>query len=233
MKIKPYVEKLEQSEEYKNFKIKYPDSFMMAGFFVLDLEGGVNVHQIDFYIPAEKKVALFTLDEGVKLDIKDMIRKDETKDPEKMDFETNIDLDALQGILMDEMKNRGISEDIKKIIAVIQNIDGKKIWNLNCVLTGMEILKSHVEDETKTVLKMDRTSVMDIMKHIPTGMMKAQEGEGDAKGDAKKEIEQLEKLESEIEEEKKKLKESIDKEKPKTEEKPKEEPEEKKEPDKE
>ncbi|MFH1425290.1 MAG: hypothetical protein ABIG28_00985 [archaeon] len=211
MKIKPYVEKLEQSEEYKNFKVKYPESFMIAGFFVLDLEAGLSVHQIDFYIPKEKKVAAFTLDEGVKLQLLEMISKD-GKEPRKMDLETNIDLDAIQGILLDEMHNRGISEEIKKIIAVVQNIEGKKIWNLNCVLTGMEILKSHVEDESQTVLKMDKISAMDIMKHIPSQALRQQQNP-ESKEDAEKEMEQLEKIESEIKKEKKKLKEKIGKEK--------------------
>jgi len=212
MKIKPYVEKLEKSEEYKNFKIKYPDAFMVAGFFVLDLETGANIHQIDFYVPNEKKIAAFTLDEGVTLQLLDMLSKD-GKTPEKLDLETNVDLDALKGILTDEMHNRGISEDIKKIIAVIQNIDGKKIWNLNCVLTGMEILKSHVEDESKTVLKMDRTSVMDIMKHMPTQALKQQSDSipKASKDELDKEVKNLEKLEAEIQKEKEKLKKELEK----------------------
>jgi len=215
MKIKPYVEKLEQSEEYKNFKIKYPDSYMAAGFFVLDLETGMNVHQIDFYMPKEKKIAAFTLDKGIQLQILDMISKD-GKEPEKLDLETNVDLDALQGILTDEMQNRGISDKIKKIIAVIQNIEGKKIWNLNCVLTGMEILKSHIEDETKTVLKMDRTSVVDIMKHLPKQALARRP---ESKEEVNKEIESLDKLEEELKKEKVKLKEQLDKEKPEEEKK--------------
>src|SRR3989344_5428710 len=205
MKIKPYIEKLEQSEEFKNFKVKYPKSFLIAGFFVLDFDTGMNFHQIDFYLPKEKKIAAFTLDEEVKLQILDMISKDGKK-PEKLDIETNIDLDALQGILVDEMHNRGISEEIKKIIAVVQNIDGKKIWNLNCILTGMEILKSHVEDEAKTVLKMDKTSVMDVMKLLPSqALVKNPPKREDLEG----EMENLEKMEAEIEKEKTELKKEL------------------------
>jgi hypothetical protein len=211
MKIKPYVEKLEQSKEYKDFKTKYPDSFIVAGFFILDLEAGANVHQIDFYVPSEKKIAAFTLDQEVKLQLLDMMSKD-GKLPEKMDIETNVDLDALQGILADEMHNRGMSEGIKKIIAVIQNIEGKKIWNLNCVLTGMEILKSHVEDSSKTVLKLEKTSIMDIMKHIPSAALKTP----DTKEGKQKQLENLEKLEKDLEKEKEKLKQSLAKKDKKT-----------------
>ncbi len=205
MKIKPYVQKLEGSKEYKTFRNKYPDSFMTAGFFILDFETGKNVHQVDFYVPTEKKVAAFTLDQGVNLQMLDMVNV--TKTPEKLEMNTNIDLDALQGILMDEMHNRGMSEQIRKIIAVIQTVNGKKIWSLNCVLSGMEILNSHVEDDSKTVLRIDKTSLMDIMKKVPLKEMAAKQG----KGDVKAELKNLEKLESEIGKEKEKLKLEINK----------------------
>lgn len=213
MKIKPYVEKLEQSEQYKNFKVKYPDSFLVAGFFILDLETNQNIHQIDFFIPSEKKIAAFTLDGDVTLQLTDMISKD-GKNPEKLDLETNIDLDALSGILTDEMHNRGISEDIRKIIAIIQNIDGKKIWNLNCVLTGMEILKSHVDDASQSVLKLERSSVMDLMKKMPGKVMaKPLETQG-GQGGMEDEMKKLDKLSEEINKEKERLKEEMRKERP-------------------
>jgi len=240
MKIKPYVEKLEKSEEFKNFRIKYPKSYMVAGFFILDLETDASVHQIDFYVPEEKKFAAFTLDNEVTVQLLDAANE---KVPEKLDLETNIDLDALEGILTDEMHNRGISENLKKIIAVIQNIDGKKIWNLNCVLSGMEILKSHIEDESKTILKLEKSSLMDIMKRMPKQAMgqgqpgspqQMPAGQTPAKAPPKEaiknEIEKLDKIEDEIEKEKARLKKELDKDyskEPEEKKEPKEEPEEK------
>ena len=189
MKIQPYLEKLSLSKEYKKFRDKYTDAFLVAGFFVLDFETGQNMHQIDYYIPSEKKVAAFTLDEAVSIQIMETINE---KTPEKLDVRTNTDLDELKGILEDEMKNRSMTEEIKKIIAVIQNIEGKKIWILNCVLSGMEILKSHVDDESKTVLKMERASILDLIKKLPgqgTKMPKEPTEE-----DIENQIQQLDKL---------------------------------------
>ncbi len=204
MKIQPYIKRLEGSTAYKDFKIKYPDAFLAAGFFVLDLEGGINIHQIDFYVPSQKKIAAFSLDGEIKVKLLDTLNE---KVPEQLDINTNIDLDALSGILTDEMKNRGISESIRKIIAVIQNVDGKRIWNLNCVLTGMEILKSHIEDDSQTVLRIEKTSILEIMKKMPAPkMLKVQP---DSKEDIKGEIEKLDKIESEIEKAKVKLKEEL------------------------
>lgn len=206
MKIAPYIEKLEGSAEYKTFKAKYPDAFLAAGFFVLDLEGGANIHQIDFYVPSQKKIAAFSLDGDVKVQLLETLNE---KVPEPLDMETNIDLDALSGILTDEMKNRGISESIRKIIAVIQNIEGKRIWNLNCVLTGMEILKSHIEDDSQTVLKIEKSSIIEVMKKMSSPNQKIVKSPAGSKEDIKDELDKLDKIEQEIEKAKGKLKQEL------------------------
>lgn len=209
MKIKPYVTKLSNSSEFKDFASKNKDAYVAAGFFVIDFESGKNIHQIDYYIPKEKKVAAFTIDHGVTVQVLALMN---SKVPEKLDLATKIDLDALKGILEDEMKNRSITEDIKKIIAVVQNIDGKKLWNLNCVLSGMGILRAHVDDDSKTVLKMEKASILDYIKRIsPQDLQKmaGQQGKPEEKvedADSKKErLKKLEELEVAIAREKKEI----------------------------
>ncbi|MCH7568106.1 MAG: hypothetical protein IIA87_01675 [Nanoarchaeota archaeon] len=188
MKIQPYVEKLSASKTYKEFQQKYKDAFLVAGFFVLDFETGQNIHQIDYYVPSEKKVAAFTLDDKVVVQLLDTVNE---KVPEKLEMKTKIDLDALKGILDDEMKNRNITEEIRKIVAVIQTIEGKKIWILNCILSGMGVLKAHVDDESQTVLKMEKASVLDYMKKFPSATMQPKKP---TKEDIEKELEQLDKM---------------------------------------
>ena len=164
MKLQPFIERLSNNSSYKDFQKKYRDAFLVAGFFVMDLESGQTLNQIDYYVPSKKKIAAFTMDKQVSIQMLDLLNE---KVPEKLDTKTKIDLDALPGILEDEMKNRSITEEIQKIIAVLQNLDGKKVWNLNCVLTGMSILHAHIDDESETVLKMEKKSIIDYMKRMP------------------------------------------------------------------
>ena len=201
MKIQPYVQKLESSEKYKKFISENSESFLIAGFFVLDYETGMNVHQIDYYVPSKKQVAAFNLDGEVELRLLDMLHKE--KKPEKLDIKTRIDLDALKGILEDEMKNRSYTESIKKCVAVIQMVDGKKLWVLNCVLSGMEILKAHVDDESRTILKMEKASMLDYIKKMPA--MPKQQVPQTNKDSIQKQIDQLDKLKEQLEKEKSKL----------------------------
>jgi hypothetical protein len=211
MKIQPYIEKLETSNQYKDFNQKYPDAFLVAGFFVLDFDTNQHVHQIDYYIPKEKKVAAFNLDGDVEVRILETMND---SIPEKLNIQTNIDLDALKGIVEDEMKNRNMTESVKKIIAVIQNLQGKKIWVVNCLLSGMELLKTHIEDESKTILSMEKSSVMDYIKKVPMQQQQQQGAEiKPSKEDIDAQIKQLDKIKEELEKEKKKLDEGDSKEK--------------------
>jgi hypothetical protein len=200
MKIQPYIQKLESSEAYKKFIKDNSESFLVAGFFVLDYETGVNIHQIDYYVPSRKQVAAFNLDGDVQVRLLDMMSKD--KVPQKLEIKTKIDLDAIKGILEDEMKNRSITETIRKCVAVIQMVDGKKLWVLSCVLSGMEILKAHIDDDSKTVLKMEKASILDYVKRMPP--LPAQQPKLD-KEQLEKQIQQLDNLKKQLQKEEEKL----------------------------
>jgi len=201
MKLLPYIQKLEASEKYKKFMKENSESFLVAGFFVLDYESGMNIHQIDYYIPSKKQVAAFNLDGEVEVHLLEMMHKE--KKPEKLDIRTKIDLDTLKGILEDEMKNRNFTETIKKCVAVIQMVNGKKLWVLNCVLSGMEILKAHVDDDTRTVLKMEKNSMLDYINKMPA-MGKQKQGPANKEG-IQKQIDELDNLKKQLEKEKEKL----------------------------
>jgi len=208
MKIQPYIDKLNAAPEYAKFMKENPDAFMAAGFFVIDFENGANVHQLDYYVPSKKKIAAFTLDNKVMVQMLDAMNEEE---PQKLDAQVGIDLDALQGIVDDEMKNRGMSEKINKMIAILQNVDGKKIWHINCVLSGMQILKAKVDDSDKTILEMERKSIMDFVKKVsPEELAKMQKEQGNniqplSPKEIEGQIEKLDKLEKAIDGEKEKL----------------------------
>lgn len=224
MSLQKFTGKLSNSPVFKNFEKENKGSYLTAGFFVLDLEEKKNLYQLDYFIPGKKKVAAFNMGKDITMQMMDLVSE---KTPEKLDMKSRIDLDNLPGILEDEMKNRGITSGIKKIIAVLQNLEGKKIWNLSCILSGMEILRSHIDDESETILKMDKSSLMDIMKAVPASQLKGKmalaagaaagatgatgkAGKAEATGKATKEalkveMEKLNKLEEAIEKEKKEI----------------------------
>ncbi len=163
MKIQPYIDKLKNSKEFEKFKLTNPNAYFSAGFFVLDLESGKNMHQIDYYIPKKNKIATFVLDEGIELKESEISNG---KIPKEISSKIKIDLDILKGIVEDEMKNHTITNKIQKIIAIIHNSEGKLLWNLNCITTDMGIIKVHLDDDSHSVLKFERVNLFDIVRKM-------------------------------------------------------------------
>lgn len=164
MKIQPYLDKLNNSKEFIDFKNKNPDAYFSACFFVLDYETKKNMHQIDYYMPGKKKMATFFLDTE-KIEVKEGDLNNKST-PNKIEHKINLDLDILKGLVEDEMKNHTVTTKLQKIIAVLQNVDGKLVWNLNCITTDMGIIKIHIDDESHSVLKFDKVNLFDAIKKL-------------------------------------------------------------------
>jgi len=164
MKIQPYINKLNKSKKFKEFIEKNPNAYFSAGFFVLDFQENKNVHQIDYYIPNQKKMATFELDKGIDMKISEITDKNIM--PAKIEGKTKLDLDVLKGIVEDEMKNHTVTHKLQKIIVILQNLNGNLIWNLNCITSDMGVIKVHIDDETHSVLKFEEISLFDVVRKI-------------------------------------------------------------------
>ena len=162
MKFSHYKQRLEESHEFKAFMKKHPKAYLSAGFFVIDLEAGKNAHQIDYSLP-NGKIATFVLDSGIQMKISEQAVK---KELPEIAAEPKTDLEALRGIVEDEMKNKVVTEKIKKIIAILHIIDNKLVWNLQCILEGMGILQVHIDDTDKTILKFEKHSITEFIKRV-------------------------------------------------------------------
>lgn len=162
MKLSHFVKRVEKSSEYKKFRNKNPHAYLCAGFFVIDYELGKNQEQIDYFLN-DNKVATFMLEKPVKMKISQAAL---TKKAGELKGDTRLDLEQLKGIIHDEMENQTITEEIKKIIAVIQVIDGKKTWILNCVLSGLNLLKVNIDDKTGNILRFEKANLMDFIRRM-------------------------------------------------------------------
>lgn len=168
MKLSHYIQRVKDSEDYKKFRQEHKRAYLSAGFFVLDYETNKHMHQIDFFIPGNKKVVTFKLEQGITMHESEQALKLKKK-PEEIEGEINLDLDSLKGIVHDEMMNRMVTQEVKKIIAVLQQERGKKIWRLNCITGDLGIIKVNVDDKTSNVLDFEKASLFDMMKFVKPG----------------------------------------------------------------
>ena len=157
------LEQIEKSDAFKNFKEKHPDAELCAGFFVIT-DGKTEQQQLD-YILADKRIYTFILNDEITLKEAEVIEEKKQSLP-PLDRNIKVDLDDVEKILAEKMQQSKIVNKINKIIAVLQKHEGRQIWNLNCMLSNMEILQLHINTETGDISKFEKKSMMDFIKRV-------------------------------------------------------------------
>lgn len=148
MKIKEMFSELETRECYKEFKEKFPDSFLSAGFFMIG-DGG-NKFQLNFFLPNQKQIVSFEYPfASYKL------YEDKIENEMKMDFDNlTVDLDRLEDFI-----NKTLNKKVGKIIALIKG----GIWNITC-LTGFEVLRVKIDAMSGNVIEKSNGMLSDFVR---------------------------------------------------------------------
>lgn len=160
------LEKIESSNEFKQFKKQHPDAYFSVGFFVLDYEQNSNQQQLDYSLK-NGKVFTFYLNDANKITFKEaeIIKGKEQKIP-PLNPNIKVEVDELKEMIEKEMEKQDIQNRINKIIAILQNHENKQIWNLTCMLEGMNLLQVHIDCMTKDIIKFEKRSLFDFIKKI-------------------------------------------------------------------
>jgi len=169
--FKETLEKLESSEEFKQFKKEHPHAFLTAGFFVIDNETGNEIKQLDYAITDGETKDLITFVIGDKIQHKkeETIKKEKFHRLEIPKIELN---DAVEIMKKDTEK---FTKQYAKIIAILQMLEheedkeGKKssklteVWNLTG-LAGFSMFRLHVDVMTGEIFKEENKNLLDIMR---------------------------------------------------------------------
>ena len=159
------LEKLEDSEEFKNFKKENKTSYLCSGFFIIDLESKTpeNKYHFDFYIPESKKTFSFQLEDGVKLIELERFEENILKEVSMKD---NFDFDEIKEMILKEMEEKKINNKIQKMIFSLQNQEGKDMLFGTIILSGLGILKMTFDISEKKLDDFEKKSFFDMMKIV-------------------------------------------------------------------
>ncbi len=152
MKIKDLIEELEEKDSYKNFKLSNPSTFFSAAFLVLDVKEKSEKIQLDFFLPEQNKVAAFEFPFG-----EPKIHDDEIKTMCPQNVSVKIDIDDLEPICREVIKENGSAIILAKIIAVLKDDQ----WNLTCMDDMFGIVRMRVNSATGERSGFSKKSLMD------------------------------------------------------------------------
>ncbi len=155
MNFQEILKKLQKSKEFAEFKKDNQDFYLCAGFFVIDFESSNETKQIDFFMSKKNKIATFILNDTIKLRIEDAIEKkfDEVNSKIKIELPEAI-----------EKAKKECKSKINKIIAILQVLEGRQVWNLTCMLEGFSMLLLHIDSQSGEITKKEKRGLFDFVK---------------------------------------------------------------------
>ena len=160
MNMQFYEEKLSSSREFKDFIKENKDAYLCSGFFVVDKDGKDNKQHLDYYLPKEKKMISFQMEEGIKKVFVDMF---DDKVPKKIS-KSEFDFDDMEEMIQRRMQEQNIKNKIQKIIFSLQNLDGKDFLICTVFISMLGILKVNIDLSNKKITEFEKKSFFDIMK---------------------------------------------------------------------
>ncbi len=155
MKLNDLIQELKESSAYKEFTSKNPQSYLCAGFFILDLKHSKKDQiQFDFFLPDQNKIAAFEYPFD-----KSKVFDDIVPQIKPLDTNIKIDLDQLDDKCAQILKDNKTSLVPSKIISILK----EDVWTLTCMddMLGMSTIK--LNSKTEELISFKKGSLMDFM----------------------------------------------------------------------
>ena len=166
MKAQHYIKKVKESQVFKELLKEDSGAYLCSLFFIRDFIEKKNETQVDFYSPKKKTIFSFKVNGKVEKAPNKKAKTIENKKfiPKPLMEKTKLDIDEMRDTLTDEMHNREMAYEIEKVLAFLNIVDGKPVWNCTGFLRGLGLLQTHVDDETNSILFMEKKSLFDMIK---------------------------------------------------------------------
>lgn len=158
--------RITESEAFKMFSRENPDSEMVIGFFILNLESGTSQEQLDF--KTKDKIFSFSVnqDDEIIVNQEELVESFEDKKLQKISPEIKVDLEDLKNIVQNKLNEEKIQNKLEKIIAILQINEKEEVWNLTCILYGLAIIHILVNPQSGEITKFERKSMSDFVKRV-------------------------------------------------------------------
>ena len=165
MNFQFYMEKLEDSEKFKEFMKKNPGAYLCSCLFILDREnsGRDNKVHFDFWIPEKKKMNSFRVDGNVEfMEVENF----ETKPFEKVSADYTFDIEDFEKMILERMSEEEIKGRIQKLLFSLQRLKGKDFLIVTGFLNNLGLLKVNISLDENRIISLEKKSFFDMMKIV-------------------------------------------------------------------
>ncbi len=163
MNLQFYIQKIKDSELFKDFIKENPEAFICSGFFVIDKQGIDNKQHIDYFIPSQRKIYSFQIEDEIKKVPLETISKE---NPLKISLDYDIDFDKIEDMIFKEMVKKGIKNKVQKIILSLQKLEKKDFLIGTVFISGMGIIKTNIDIKENKITDFEKKSFFNMVKVI-------------------------------------------------------------------
>lgn len=175
MNFQFYVEKLKDSESFKKFISENKDAFPCSGFFVMEFSNSThpdNKQHFDYYIPNQKKMFSFKMEEDCRLVPVEIIGNQEFK-PISLNHEFSFD--DVAKLVLKRMKKDNITNQVQKILISMQNKDKKDYLVGTVFISNFGLIKVNIDLKKMKITDFEKKSFFDMLKIVKPGKKEAEE----------------------------------------------------------
>lgn len=165
MNFQFYLEKLHESQEYKDFKKSHPKAYPSSCFFILDREknGGGNQVHFDFWDPEKKEMFSFKMHEKIEFSKVDNYDK---RDYEEISTKYNFNLEDYEKMIFEKLAEEKINVKIQKLLFSFQRLKGKDFLIVTGFLNNLGLIKVTISIKENKIISFEKKSFFDMMKII-------------------------------------------------------------------
>jgi len=162
MNLQFYLEKLENSDIYKEFMKENPTAFLCSGFFVIDKQINNNQIHFDFYIPEKNQMFSFKLEDRIeKVPIEIIIEVPE-KIPEELDFS----FEDVEKLIVEEIIKEKVINKVQRILLSLQRKENKNFLVGSIFVSAMAMIKVEIDLSEMKIISFKKKSFFDMIKIV-------------------------------------------------------------------
>ena len=162
MNLQFYLEKLEDSDIFKEFMKENPSAFLCSGFFVIDKQTKNNQTHFDFYIPEKKEMFSFRLETGIEKSQIDTVTDVPEQIPDDIDFR----FEDIEAILGKKIIENNITNKLQKILLSLQRKDGKDFLIGSVFVSAMALIRIDIDLAEMKVISFEKKSFFDMIRVV-------------------------------------------------------------------
>ena len=159
MNFKTSLKKLKNSSEFKKWISKNKESYLTYAFTMIE-NSEKSEWQIGYYNKKLDKVAVFTINDNIKINPEQDIFKKPGTAVKKINLkDVKFSLDKVLKKAHSIKNKKYPKELIKKTIAILQSIELGQLWNITFITSSLNTINIKIDAKTGKIIKHELVSL--------------------------------------------------------------------------